>query len=367
MTVSRAFAPRPPRKASSVSPEGGLALVADRLHGRYGSYLACKSCTSSGRERKGNYNKNVAGKRDGEERYYRRWCCTTNGKFSCPSLSNTAYIDWAKTQLSRDSFRAVVETIRGGFEDKGPEHCRLGLLLQEGPSPSTGYTSLKRKASTTQATPPPIKRRPNFFTSSGVVPTATSVTSCREDGEAYVAPASSALDDGKVDLIHSPHPGLVAGLTEIQTKLNWLIAAYGEEHTRGQQEEKQVDCDKTRENSLSPEVYLGIHEAKDLALRATVRPITPPDQSSPPLRPLTSTGTSVELLPSSADEFDAPQPNVEGESPPAISLAAILAAGFHSADASEKKEIRKRAKRENVVAAFEEEIRRIGILARTFA
>jgi hypothetical protein len=148
MSVSRAFAPRPSRKASSVSPEGGLALVADRLHGRYGSYLACKSCTSSGRDRKGNYNKNVAGKRDGEERYYRRWCCTTNGRFSCPSLSNTAYIDWAKTQLSRDSFRAVVETIRGGFEDKGPEHCRLGLLLQEGPSPSTGDTSLKRKAST---------------------------------------------------------------------------------------------------------------------------------------------------------------------------------------------------------------------------
>ena len=199
------------------------------------------------------------------------------------------------------------------------------------------------------------------------MPAATSVTSCREDGEAYVTPASSTLDDGKVDLIHSPHPELVAGLTEIRTKLDWLIATYGEEDTRGQQEEKQVDCDKTRENSLSPEEYLGIHEAKDLALRATVRPITPPDQSSPPLLPLTSTGTSVELLPSSADEFDAPQPDVEGVSPPAISLAAVLAAGFHSADASEKKEIRKRAKRENVVAAFEEEICRIGILAKTLA
>ena len=366
MSVSRAFALRPSRKALSVSPEGSLALVADRLHGKYGSYLACKSCTSSGRDRKGNYNKNVAGKRDGEERYYRRWCCTTNGKFSCPSLSNTAYIDWAKTQLSRDSFRAVVETIRGGFEDKGPEHCRLGLLLQEGPSPFTGETSLKRKAGTAQATPPPTKRRLNFFTSGGVVPAATGVTSCREDGEAYVTPASSTLDDGKVDLTHS-HPGLLAGLIEVQTKLNWLIAACGEQDTRGQQEEKQVDCDKTRENSLSPEEYLGIHEAKDLALRATVRPITPPDQSSPPLLPLTSTGTSVELLPSSADESDAPQPDVEEVSPPAISLAAVLAAGFHSADASEKKEIRKRAKRENVVAAFEEEICRIGILAKTLA
>lgn len=125
-----------------------------------------------------------------------------------------------------------------------------------------------------------------------------------------------------------------------------------------------MDCDKTRENSLSPEEYLGVHEAKDLALRATVRPITPPDQSSPPRGRLVSTGTSIELLPSSADDFDAPQPDVE-ESLPATSLAANLAAGFHSADASEKKEIRKRAKRENVVAAFEEEIRRIGILART--
>jgi hypothetical protein len=159
--------------------------------------------------------------------------------------------------------------------------------------------------------------------------------------------------------------GLVASLTEIQAQLSRLIAIYGEEDTRGQQEEKQVDYDKTRENSLLPEEYLGIYEAKDLALRATIRPITPPDQSSPPLRPLTSTRTSVELLLSSADEFDAPQPNVEEESPLAISLAAILAAAFHSADASEKKEIRKRAKRENVVAAFEEEIRRIGILART--
>ena len=138
------------------------------------------------------------------------------------------------------------------------------------------------------------------------MPAATSVTSCGEDGEAYVTPASSTLDDGKVDLIHSPYPELVASLTEIRTKLDWLIATYGEEDTRGQQEEKQVDYDKTRENSLSPEEYLGIHEAKDLALRATVRPITPSDQSSPPLRPLTSTGTSVELLPLSANESDAP-------------------------------------------------------------
>ena len=138
------------------------------------------------------------------------------------------------------------------------------------------------------------------------MPPTTSVTLHRKDEEAYVTPVSSTLDVGKVSLIRSPHPELIAGLTEIRTKLNQLIAAYGEEEVRGQQEEKQVDCDKTRENSLSPEEYLGVHEAKDLALRATVRPITPPDQSSPPCRPLASTGTSVELLPSSANKFDAP-------------------------------------------------------------
>jgi hypothetical protein len=93
ISFSRSFAPRPLRKASSVSPEGGLASVADRLYAKYGSFLFCKSCTSSGRDRKGNYIKNVAGKRDGEDRYYRRWCCTANGKFSCPSLSNASYID----------------------------------------------------------------------------------------------------------------------------------------------------------------------------------------------------------------------------------------------------------------------------------
>lgn len=194
MSVSRAFASRSSRKASSVSPEGGLASVADRLHGKYGSYLACKSCTSSGRDRKSNYNKNLAGKRDGEERYYRRWCCTTNGKFGCPSLGNTAHIDWAKTQLSRDSFRAVVESIRSGFEDKSPEHCRLGLLLQDEPSLTTGNTSLKRKATAVQATPPSTKRRLDFFTSGRVVPPASSVTSCRNDEGAYVTPVLGSCE-----------------------------------------------------------------------------------------------------------------------------------------------------------------------------
>ena len=101
-----------------------------------------------------------------------------------------------------------------------------------------------------------------------------------------------------------------------------------------------MDCYKTQENSLSPKEDLGIRKAKDLALQATVRSIMPLDQSSLPLCLLMSTRTSVELLLSSANEFDAPQLDVEGESLLAISLAAILAADFHSADASEKKEIR---------------------------
>jgi hypothetical protein len=114
---------------------------------------------------------------------------------------------------------------------------------------------------------------------------------------------------------------------------------------------------------------LGIQKARDLALHTTTRPITPPDQSSPPRPQPTCEGTPVEVLPSSTndiDVIDTSLPGVEKDLPPA-SLAAILATDFHSADASEKKDIRKRAKRENVVAAFEEEIRRIGTLARTFA
>jgi hypothetical protein len=177
------------------------------------------SCTSLGRDRKGNYNKKKAVKRDGEEGYHRRWCCTTNGKFGYPSVSNAAYIDWAKTQLSRDSFRTVVETIHSGFEDKGPEHCRLGLLLQGRPSPPTGDTSLKRKATAVQATPPPTERRLDFFTSGGVLLPVTSVTSSRIDEGVYVTPASSTLGVGKVGLIHAPYPGLSAGSIDIRFPL----------------------------------------------------------------------------------------------------------------------------------------------------
>lgn len=366
MFVSRAFTPRPSRKASSVSPEGRLASVADRLHSRYGSYLACKSCALSGRDRKGNYIKNVAGKRDREDRYYRRWCCTTNGKFSCPSLSNTVYIDWAKTQLSRNNFRSVVETIRGTFEDKGPEHCQLGLLLQDGPSPSTRPTLLKRKVAAVQATPLPTKRQLHFFELRDVVLPTTNRSLYPKDKEAYVTPALSTLDAGKVDLVRLPHLGMIAYLVKIQARLDQVIATYSGEDLSRQQEDKKTDSDKTRENSLSPNEYLGIHKAKDLALHATARPITPPNQSSP-LRPqLTCLGTFVEIPPLSSHDIDPLLPAVEKDLLP-VSLAATLAADFHSANASKKKEIRIRAKQENVVAAFEEEIRRIGTLARALA
>jgi hypothetical protein len=62
---------------------------------------------------------------------------------------------------------------------------------------------------------------------------ATSVTSYRKDEEAYVTPASSTLDVGKVSLTHSLHPGLVAGLTDIQARLNKLITTYSEENLSG--------------------------------------------------------------------------------------------------------------------------------------
>jgi hypothetical protein len=187
------------------------------------------------------------------------------------------------------------------------------------------------------------KRQLNFFTLGGARPPSTSVTSYRKDKEAYVTPVSSTLNVGKVGLTHSPCPELIASLTEIRTKLNQLIADYSEEDIREQQEEKQVDCNKTQENSLSPKEYLGIHKAKDLALQATVRPITTSNLSLPPYCRLASTGTSIERLLSSANSLDAPQSDVK-EGLLAISLAAILAASFHSANASEKKEIQRQAK-----------------------
>jgi hypothetical protein len=66
------------------------------------------------------------------------------------------------------------------------------------------------------------------------------------------------------------------------------------------------------------------------------------------------------------DVIDTSLLGIEKDLPP-TSLAAILATDFHSANTSEKKEIYKRAKRENVVIAFEEEIRRISTLIRTLA
>lgn len=85
MSIYSTFTPRQTEKASPVSLKDGLPLVAHRLHGIHGPRLSCNSCASSGKDREGNYIKNVAGKGDGENRYYRRWSCTTNNKFSCPT------------------------------------------------------------------------------------------------------------------------------------------------------------------------------------------------------------------------------------------------------------------------------------------
>ncbi|KAM0714672.1 hypothetical protein Q7P37_009970 [Cladosporium fusiforme] len=354
MPVSRAFAPRPARKSSSVSPEGGLSLVTDRIHAKYGSYLACKSCVSSERDRKGNYIKNAAGKRDGEGRYYRRWCCTSSGKFGCPTLSNAAYLDWAKTQLSRDLFRPIVEAVRGGFEDKSPEHCRLGLLLQDGPLPPIRSTSLKRKASTVQLSPPQTKRRLDFFRSRDIVaPTAEDPLS-RKSIESCVTSSSPTLKAGKGNQIRSPPSSLFAELSNLRAKLDELIEEHGDNGVEDRREITLERNDETRGNSLSPEEYIGIHEARGLALRAAARPPTPPDRSpSPHPQPL----SAVDRSESSPADPGASLLDVRRDLPPPVNLAAALAADFHSADASGKKDIRTRARRGNVVAAFEEELK----------
>lgn len=348
MPISSRFAPRRTRKPSTVSPEGGLALVAEGLHAKYASYLPCKSCSSSERERKGNYVKNLAGKRDGEDRVYRRWCCTTNGKFACPSLGNAAYIDWAKTQVAREPFRSIVEGIRAGFEDKGPEHCRLGLLLQDGPSPCVAPTPLKRTAAA-QATPPSTKRRLNFFTPATSLPPPVEAATCGERSEDPPATEPTAVDVVGAEHILSSPPGLIDGLVDIRAKLDGLIGALCE------------GGDRTRENSLSPEEYLGIHEAKGLALRAVARPPTPPSSSSPACSGPPGVGALIEISPSDADVSSS---DAREEAPPPLPLASTLAADFHAADGPGKKAIRARAKQATVTAAFEQEVRRIGALAR---
>lgn len=352
MPVSNRFAPRRTRKPSTVSPEGGLALVAEALHARYASYLPCKSCAASGRERKGNYVKNLAGKRDGEDRYYRRWCCTTNGKFACPSLGNAAYIDWAKTQVTREAFLSIVQGIRAGFEDKGPEHCRLGQLLQDGPSPCTASTPLKRKAPA-QATPPSTKRRLNFFTPASCIPLEERVEplSKPEPTKSTVEPVVEPVVL-EPDRTPSSPPGLIDGLVDIRTKLDELIGNLCEAD------------DRTRENSLSPEEYLGIHEAKGLALRAAVHPPTPPSSSSPSCPQSFAVGAPIGACPSDADVSSS---DAREGAPPPTTLASTLAASFHSADGPGKKAIRAQARQGKITAAFEQELRGIAARARGYA
>jgi len=361
MSVHSTFTPRQTKKASPVSPENGLASVAHRLHGIHGPRLSCKSCTSSERERKGNYIKNVAGKRDGEDRYYRRWSCTTNNKFSCPTLGNAAYIDWAKSQLARDSFCSVVESVRADFPVESLEHHRLGLLLQEGPSPPGGELaspSLKRKAAP-QATPSSTKRRLRFFTPRATPRSPTPVRrpsiDRSSDTRQSVSPTDAATSPDSTKTSASSEPKLVRSspcdlvdrLTDLRAALDGIIDSHrrdcpglhDSEDSQGPRDSQ--DGERTRENSLSPEEYIGLHEAKGLALRATLGPLagrTPP--------------TSIDRPPPSHTD---------------LNLGAVLAAAFHSADPSGKKDLRARAKRENVVATFEGEVRRLGACAKGLA
>lgn len=344
MSAHPVFAPRQTRKASPVSPESGLALVAHRLHGTHGPRLPCKSCASSERERKGSYIKNVAGKRDGEDRYYRRWSCTTNGKFSCPTLGNAAYIEWARSQLARDSFSSVVESVRRDFPIDSLEHHRLGLLLQDGPSPPVGSPSLKRKGDS-QTTPAQRKRPLLFFGSED-----TTIPSNFRPSHFISSTASAPSNSG---LVCSPPSDLIRCLVDVRDRVDAFLNSHC-----------QADGDRTRENSLSPEEYISIHQARGSTLPgATTAPPTPPDRSSPSNVRRNCVETCVETPPSNADVSST---DVVKEASTA-DLATTLATDFHSVDASGKKIVRARAKSENVVAAFEEEVRRIGARIRARA
>lgn len=370
MSVHHIFAPRQTKKASPVSPENGLASVAHRLHGLHGHRLPCKSCASSERERKGHYVKNVAGKRDCEDRYYRRWSCVTSGKFSCPSLSNATYIEWAKSQLDRASFSSAVEAVRGDFPVESLEHHRVGLLLQDGASPPSCPSwspSLKRKAAL-QATPPSTKRQLRFFEAGdersprdrqpgGLLtpiqfsepPSASSAVTARS-----ACTPVTAVADSRSRSVSSPPPDPIELLVDIRAGLDRFFDAL---------RRREADADRTRENSLSPQEYIGIHEAKGLSLRAIVETPTLPDRSSQPAALPPRQEASVEVCPPGADtSFSADKRDV-----PSPSLASTLAADFHSADGPGKKAARKRARQENITAAFEQEVCRLGALSKARA
>lgn len=162
--------------------------------------------------------------------------------------------------------------------------------------------------------------------------------------EGHAEPEPTKADVVKADRVRSSPRRWVDSLIDARAKLDELIGTFCE------------DGERTRENSLSPEEYLGIQEAKDLALRAAVHPLTPPSGSSLPSsfgpRP-SGVKTSIEASPS--DPID--------NSPP-LALASKLATDFHSADGSGRKAIRTQAKQGKITAAFEQEVRRVGALAR---
>lgn len=153
----------------------------------------------------------MAGKCDSEDKYYLRWSCITGGKFACPSLGNAAYIEWAKTQLAHGSFRSVIEAVRSDFLVESLEHHRLGLLLQEGPSPSTGSPSLKRKA-TQQFTPPSPKRRLQFFRSGDAASPSTDQLSVQKQSGDYRDPVLPTTITTKPTAVNNSNSSFLCSL-----------------------------------------------------------------------------------------------------------------------------------------------------------
>ena len=206
-------------------------------------------------------------------------------------------------------------------------------------------------------TPQSTKRRLQFFvprdTPRSPTPIRQSSIDQSPDTRQSASPTGAATppDSTKTSatresrLVCSPPCDLVSTLTNLRATLDGIIdshsCACAELHdSRDSQEPRNSqDGERTRENSLSPEEYIGLHEAKGLALRATLRPLAEP---TPPV-------------------------SVDGPPPSGTDLGVVLAAAFHSADAPGKKDLRARAKRENVVATFEGEVRRLGARARGLA
>jgi len=214
-----------------------------------------------------------------------------------------------------------------------------------------------------QATPPSTKRRlPSFGACDGAPPSIgrqLGKERCEErSGDLRTAiPPTTPGTTSHSALACSPPSDPVDFLLDIRAKIDRFVGSI-----RGQ------EADRTRENSLSPEEYIGIHEARGLSLRAAVEAPTLRDRSSQPEPLSPRVETSLEAC---SPDAGPPLPDVERDLPPrdlpSPPLASTLAAGFHSADSPGKKAIRTQAKQGKITAAFERELRRIGERSRGHA